>query len=135
VLHEGTFEDLPVADGSVDYVISNGVLNLAPDKPRALREVERVLRPGGAMYLADVVLDRALDPRVRGDAGLWAACIGGALTEVELLRLVEASGLQGARITERFECFVGTSLDRKFHNRLHAYGVNVCAVKAGNLPE
>ena len=134
-LHEGTFEDLPVADGSVDYVISNGVLNLAPDKPRALREVERVLRPGGAMYLADVVLDRALDPRVRGDAGLWAACIGGALTEAELLRLVEASGLRYALITERFECFAGTSLDRKFHNRLHAYGVNVCAVKAGNLPE
>lgn len=133
-LHEGTFEDLPVADASVDLVLSNGVLNLAPDKPRVLREIERVLKPGGQLFLADVVLDRELDERARGNAGLWATCIGGAMTEPALLQLIEDGGLHGVRVTERFECFAGTSIDHKFHGRLHACGVNVHAVKPGPTP-
>ncbi|GAA5076947.1 methyltransferase domain-containing protein [Lysobacter panacisoli] len=129
MLHEGTFEDLPVADASVDVVISNGVLNLAPDKPRVLREVARVLRPGGALFLADVALDRELAAPARANADLWASCVGGALTEESMLELLADCGLVQARVTERFECFAGTGIDRKFHDRLHAYGVNVHAVR------
>ncbi|HZX76589.1 methyltransferase domain-containing protein [Lysobacter sp.] len=134
LLHEGTFEDLPAADASVDYVISNGVLNLAPDKPRVMREVARVLRPGGELLLADVVLDRELSPSARANADLWASCIGGALTETALLELLRECGLADARVTERFECFAGTAIERKFHHRLHSYGANVHAVRPSDPP-
>lgn len=126
-LHEGTFEDLPADDASVDVVISNGVLNLAPDKPRVIGEIVRVLRPGGRLFLADVVLDRELAQAARASADLWASCIGGALTEGALVDLLTGCGLHEARITERFECFAGTDLARKFHGQLHAYGANVLA--------
>ncbi|MDI9240557.1 methyltransferase domain-containing protein [Lysobacter sp. LF1] len=129
MLHEGTFEDLPVEDASVDYVLSNGVLNLAPDKPRVVREIARVLRPGGELFLADVVLDRELAAPVRANADLWTACVAGALTETALPELLRECGLTQVRITERFECFAGTGIDRKFHRHLHAYGVNVHAVR------
>jgi arsenite methyltransferase len=128
-LHEGTFEDLPAQDASVDVVISNGVLNLAPDKPRVIGEIVRVLRPGGRLFLADVVLDRELAEGARANADLWASCIGGALTEASLLKLIEECGLGDARVTERFECFAGTDVDRKFHGHLHAYGANVLATR------
>ena len=72
-VRDGLAEELPVADGSVDVVISNGVLNLAVDKRRAFAEIARVLRPGGRLQLADVVVERELSLRVRQNADLWAA--------------------------------------------------------------
>ena len=57
----------------MDVIISNGVLNLSPDKDRAFREVYRVLRPGGRLYLADVVVQRELSLAARSDVDLWAA--------------------------------------------------------------
>ncbi len=72
-VRRGIAEDLPVESGSVDVVISNGVLNLSPDKDRAFREVYRVLRPGGRSYLADVVVQRELSLETRSDLDLWAA--------------------------------------------------------------
>ena len=63
----------------------------------------------------------------RASADLWASCIGGALTEGALVDLLTGCGLHDARITERFECFAGTDLARKFHGQLHAYGANVLA--------
>ncbi|MBI4527361.1 MAG: methyltransferase domain-containing protein [Deltaproteobacteria bacterium] len=69
----GVAEELPVANESVDVVISNGVINLSPDKRRAFQEIRRVLRPGGRLYLADVVVQRELSLAARSDADLWAA--------------------------------------------------------------
>lgn len=69
----GMAEELPVETESVDVIISNGVLNLSPDKDRAFREVYRVLRPGGRLYLADVVVQRELSLAARSDVDLWAA--------------------------------------------------------------
>ena len=66
-------EDLPVADASVDVVISNGAMNLATDKVKAFSEVFRVLRPGGRLLLADVALRRDLSEGARRDIELWAA--------------------------------------------------------------
>jgi len=71
-VREGDLHDLPVDDSSVDVVISNGVLNLAPDKARAFGEIARVLRPGGRLQLADIVVRDELDERVRRDYELWA---------------------------------------------------------------
>ena len=125
----GDFEHLPVEDASVDYVISNGVLNLAPDKTRVLREVVRVLRPGGELYLADVIVERELTAPARSDPDLWAACVGGAVTETELAALATESGLKYGRIVERFDSFRGTSVERKFGRALRVYGATFHATK------
>lgn len=72
-VRRGTAEDLPVETESVDVVISNGVLNLSPDKVRAFGEIYRVLRPGGRLHLADVIVQRELSLAARSDVDLWAA--------------------------------------------------------------
>lgn len=125
----GLFEDLPVANASVDVVISNGVVNLAPDKPRVFEEIARVLRPGGRLYLADVVVERELKLEVRQDPELWAGCIGGAVQEEELEALAAGAGLVGGRVTERFNCFAGTSAESRLAADLYVHSVNFVAEK------
>lgn len=128
-IREGIFEALPANDSSVDYLISNGVVNLTPDKPRVFAEIARVLRPGGQLHLADVAVSRELSPAVRADADLWAACVGGAVTEAELGLLAAGAGLVGGRVVRRFNCFRNTRLAHKFHGRLDVYAVAFHAVK------
>ena len=128
----GLFEDLPVASASVDVVISNGVVNLAPDKTRVFQEIARVLRPGGRLYLADVVVERELKLEVREDPELWAGCIGGAVQEEELAALAADVGLRGGRVTERFDCFAGTSAGSKLALDLYVHSVNFVAEKASS---
>ena len=72
-IREGRAEDLPVESGSIDVVTSNGVINLTPDKNVAFREIARVLRPGGRLHLADIVIQEELSLKSRSDADLWAA--------------------------------------------------------------
>ncbi len=72
-LRKGDIHDLPAGDSSVDVVISNGVLNLAHDKRRAFSEVFRILRPGGRLQLADIVVKDDLSDAIREDYELWAA--------------------------------------------------------------
>jgi arsenite methyltransferase len=128
-VHAGLFEDLPVPSASVDVVISNGVVNLSPDKLRTFQEIARVLRPGGRLYLADVVVARELKLEVREDPELWAACIGGALREEELRVLALEAGLRGGRITQRFDCFGGTRAGAKVARDLQVQGANFYAEK------
>jgi arsenite methyltransferase len=125
----GLLEELPLEDASVDVVISNGVLNLSPDKRQALREIVRVLRPGGRLLLADVVVQRELKLQVRQSPELWAACIGGALPEPELLQLVSAAGLRDGRIGARFRSFAGSSAEAKVSGDLEIGAVNFSATK------
>lgn len=68
---EGTLGDLPVADESVDQVISNGVVNLCPDKAEVLAETWRVLKPGGRFHLSDIVVERDVGDEARADISLW----------------------------------------------------------------
>jgi arsenite methyltransferase len=129
-IRAGLFEELPVDDASVDVVISNGVLNLSPDKRQALREIRRVLRPGGQLYLADVVVQRELTLSARANPELWAACIGGALPEPELLALAEEAGLLGGTIHARFHSFSGSSAEARISADLKISAVNFSAHRA-----
>jgi arsenite methyltransferase len=92
--HQGRIENVPVADGTVDCVVSNGVINLSPEKPRVFSEAARVLRPGGRLALADIVTERRLTDAIVSDADLWAACIGGAAQQDDYQQAIEGAGLQ-----------------------------------------
>jgi arsenite methyltransferase len=89
---EGYIEDLPVEDGTVDCVISNGVINLSPDKPAVFRAAATALRPGGRLAIADIVSARHLPQGVTCDASLWAACIGGAAQRDDYLDAITEAG-------------------------------------------
>ena len=95
---EGRLEALPVEDGSIDAVTSNCVINLVPDKAAVFREVARVLKPGGRMVVADIVLDRPLPEAVAKDLAAWVGCISGALPRKEYIRLVESAGLGSVEV-------------------------------------
>jgi arsenite methyltransferase len=128
-IRAGLYEQLPVEDGSVDVVISNGVINLAPDKTLVFSEINRVLRPGGRVYIADVVIARELKIEARSNPDIWAACIGGALQEWELLELAAAAGLENGRVVEHFDCFRDTSAEKKVSKDLKVQGVTFFASK------
>jgi arsenite methyltransferase len=91
---EGLIEEPPVEPGSVDVVISNGVVNLAPDKDGVFHAVARALRPGGRLAVADIVSARELMERTRRNVSLWAACIAGAVPHDQYLGAIEAAGLR-----------------------------------------
>jgi SAM-dependent methyltransferase len=94
----GEIEALPLADRSVDVVISNCVINLSPDKPRVFREMFRVLRPGGRVAVADIVRTAELPPDVARDLGALCGCVAGAATVEELAAWLRDSGFGGIRI-------------------------------------
>lgn len=88
----GEIEHLPVADGTVDVVISNCVINLVPDKRQAYREIHRVLRPGGSFSISDVVSYGAVPPEVREDLAGYAGCVGGAMDQEGYFQVVREAG-------------------------------------------
>jgi arsenite methyltransferase len=90
----GHIEQLPFDDASFDAVISNGVINLAPDKPRVFLEAARVLRPGGRVALADIVTEQPLTDAIVCDVDLWASCIGGAPQETSYKEAMAGAGLR-----------------------------------------
>jgi SAM-dependent methyltransferase len=96
----GYLEDLPLADASVDVVISNCVINLSHDKAKVLREAARVLRPGGRFAISDVVADADMDEATRADMGAWTGCVAGALTRKEFERSLADAGLVDVEIRE-----------------------------------
>jgi arsenite methyltransferase len=89
---EGNAEHIPLADGSVDVVTSNGVFNLVPDKRAAFAEIHRVLRPGGRVQIADIAVGRPLSGECVSDPKLWAECIVGATLMDEYLAMIEHAG-------------------------------------------
>jgi arsenite methyltransferase len=98
--HKGYIEQIPLADGEVDVVISNCVINLSGDKPAVIREAARVLKPGGRFAVSDVIADPDMDDATRADMAAWTGCIAGALTRSEFEQALTAAGLTDIEITE-----------------------------------
>jgi SAM-dependent methyltransferase len=96
---KGEMEAMPVADGEVDAIISNCVINLSPDKKAVFSESFRVLRPGGRFVVSDVIHEGGFEPS--GSAEDWCACIAGAISEEEYLSGLRESGFEGAEILTR----------------------------------
>lgn len=95
----GEIEHLPVADSSVDVVISNCVINLSPEKPQVWREIARVLRPGGRVAVSDLALLRPLPEAVRSSIEALVGCVAGAVSPEETKRMAEEAGLVDVRIS------------------------------------
>jgi SAM-dependent methyltransferase/N-acetylglutamate synthase-like GNAT family acetyltransferase len=99
---QGDAENMPVDDNSVDWVISNCVINLAPDKGKVFAEIRRVLKPGGRLSVSDIVADE-LPQAVRRDALAYCGCVGGAIATDEYLALLTQAGLVDVRVDSRFD--------------------------------
>jgi len=89
---------IPLPDNSVDLVTANGIFNLSPDKDAVMREVARVLKPGGRTVFAEIVLKSELPQEVRRDINDWFRCIGGALVQEDLLSRMQSHGLGNPQV-------------------------------------
>jgi arsenite methyltransferase len=124
---EGYIERPPADDGSFDRVISNGVINLSPDKPAVFAAAARALRPGGRLALADIVSAKQLPAGVTCDASLWAACIGGAMQSDDYRAAIEGAGFEIETWRENSEYrFVSDRAD----NATQKYGVTSVSISA-----
>ena len=99
-VRKGLIEQMPVEDGETDWVISNCVINLSPEKERVFAEIERVLAPGGRVSISDIVVEE-LPEAIRGHAAAYAACVAGAIREDEYVAGLEAAGLEDVEVSER----------------------------------
>jgi arsenite methyltransferase len=124
---QGYIEEPPVDAASVDCVISNGVINLSPDKAAVFAAVAKALRPGGRLALADIVSTAQLPEGVTCDASLWAACIGGAMQRDGYREAIEGAGLDIVewRENEQYR-FVSERAD----NAVRKYGVTSISLLA-----
>lgn len=103
----GEIEHLPVADASVDVVISNCVVNLSPDKPQVFAEAFRALRSGGRLMLSDLVLTKPLSAEMQNDVSLYVGCVAGASLETDYLRMISEAGFASVQVQARGRYEVG----------------------------
>jgi ubiquinone/menaquinone biosynthesis C-methylase UbiE len=94
----GEIENLPIADNSINVVMSNCVINLSPNKARVFKESFRVLRPGGRLIISDIVLIKDLPESVKNNIEAYIGCVAGAVLKDEYLRFIEQAGFQNIKI-------------------------------------
>ena len=124
----GEIEHLPIDSGSVDYVISNCVINLSPDKPAVFKESFRVLKLGGTFAVADVTLPKEIPTAARKDMDSWSACIAGALTNSNYKRLLKSAGFQDVQIEHVSDSNIG-----EYPFRYHSSHIKAQKPVAGSL--
>jgi arsenite methyltransferase len=126
---KGRIESLPgVDDNSVDCVISNGVINLAPDKARVFAEAARVLRPGGRLAVADIVTEQQLTDAIVCNADLWASCIGGAAQQDTYRQAIKKAGLRVEQTRQNPYQFISEQA-RNASTKYGVHSISLLAVK------
>jgi SAM-dependent methyltransferase len=120
----GDAEHMPLPDASADWIISNCVINLSPDKPAVFREIARVLKPGGRISISDIVAED-LPPAVRASRDAWVTCLAGAISETEYVQGLRAAGLVDVQVTERI-AYAPEKLEGLF-------GTSACGPECGAL--
>ena len=128
----GEIENLPVADGTIDLVISNCVINLSPDKKRVFQEAFRVLRPGGRLMVSDIVLLRELPPVIAKSIEAYVGCISGAELKDKYLKLIEKANFREIKVVEE-KSFSSESLSNDPTAQTLARSHEVSIEKAGEL--
>ncbi len=103
---KGDIEDLPIEDGIVDVIISNCVINLAPDKEKVFKEAYRVLKAGGRLMASDVVLTKPLPEELKKDEELLVGCVSGAILKLDYLKLLEKAGFIDITIHKETPAFL-----------------------------
>ncbi|MGH7482581.1 MAG: methyltransferase domain-containing protein [Longimicrobiales bacterium] len=128
---EGNAEAIPLPDATVDVVTSNGVINLVPTKRAAIREIQRVLRPGGRVQIADIVVRDLPSEACRSQPQLWAECIVGATTISEYVEMFRDSGFERVEPLSELDYFAASSSEatRKVASGFGARAVVFRAVK------
>jgi len=96
----GEIESLPVADNSVDIIISNCVINLAPDKKRVFRETFRALKPGGRLMISDIVLLKELPDTIKNSIEAYVSCVSGAIMKDEYIEAIKEAGFREVKIID-----------------------------------
>jgi arsenite methyltransferase len=123
---EGRIEQLPAEADSFDCVISNGVINLAPEKGAVFAEVARVLRHGGRLAIADIISEQQMKESIVCDADLWASCIGGAAQRDAYREAIESAGLRIEQIRDNPYEFIS----ERARNASEKYGVKSVSLLA-----
>lgn len=128
----GNAEAIPLGDDAVTVVSTNGVINLVPDKAAAIREMYRVLRAGGRVQLADIVVETMPSESCRAQPQLWAECIVGATSVAEYAALFEQAGFRDVEVLDRRDYFAGShsAETRKVAQSFGAHAIVLRAVKA-----
>ena len=103
----GEIEHLPIGSGAVDYVISNCVINLSPDKQAAFNEAFRSLKSGGTLAVADITLQEEIPESARKDLDSWSACLAGALTDLDYVNKLLKAGFAGVKIEHISDSNIG----------------------------
>ena len=109
----GEIEALPVEDETVDVIISNCVINLAPDKLKVFQEAYRVLKPNGRLVVSDIVTEEALPEEVRKSFDAWAGCIAGALEKGDYLDKIKRAGFENVKVVSGKPYTIGVSQELK----------------------
>jgi ubiquinone/menaquinone biosynthesis C-methylase UbiE len=127
----GEAESIPLPDASVDAVTTHGVLNLVPDKARAIAEIFRVLKPGGRLQIADIALARRVAERYRQDPQMWAECVVGAVEEERYLAMLRNVGFTAVERLRELDYFALSASDktREVARLFNAHSVALRAVK------
>lgn len=125
---EGWAEMLPLPDHSVDVAISNGVINLCPDKEAVFREIYRVLKPGGRMQISDILLEKPVPGSAKDLIHLWTQCVAGGLLEIEYVGIIRGAGFREVEVVSSFEVFKDAP-GESAAARYGAKGFNLRAIK------
>ncbi|MEM3578304.1 MAG: arsenite methyltransferase [Candidatus Bathyarchaeia archaeon] len=125
----GEIENLPVADCSVDVIISNCVINLSPNKKRVFEEAFRALKPGGRLIISDIVLLDELPPAIKEDANAYVSCVSGAINKEKYVSLIEQAGFREIKVLEETVFPLESILDNPAAEKLRVVTITICGVK------